>query len=110
MRVILRPAAAADVEDAISWYQRQRPALGTEFLEAVNAALKVIAQKPRLAPLVQRHTHRSLLRRFPYAIYYCIEGDLVVVVACMHGRRNPQALAYAPVTPDPKYAFSWFGF
>ena len=90
MRVILRPAAAADVEDAISWYERQRPALGSEFLEAVNAALKVIAQKPRLAPLVQRHTHRSLLRRFPYAIYYRIEGDLVVVVACMHGRRNPR--------------------
>ena len=51
MRVILRPAAAADVEDAISWYERQRPVLGTEFLEAVNAALKVIAQN--------RGSHRS---------------------------------------------------
>ena len=89
MRVVLRPAAAADIEDAISWYERQRPALGAEFLEAVNAALKVIAQKPRLAPLVQRQTRRSLIRRFPYAIYYRVEGDVVVVVACMHGRRNP---------------------
>jgi len=25
MQVILRPAAAADIEDAISWYDRQRP-------------------------------------------------------------------------------------
>jgi len=65
MQVILRPAAAADIEDAISWYERQRRDLGGEFLEAVNAALKVIAQKPRLAPLAQRQTHRFLLRRFP---------------------------------------------
>jgi len=79
MQVILRPAAAADIEDAISWYERQRRDLGGEFLEAVNAALKVIAQKPRLAPLAQRQTHRFLLRRFPYAIYYRIEGDLVLV-------------------------------
>jgi plasmid stabilization system protein ParE len=42
MQVILRPAAAADIEDAISWYERQRRDLGGEFLEAVNAALKVI--------------------------------------------------------------------
>jgi plasmid stabilization system protein ParE len=90
MQVILRPAAAADIEDAISWYERQRRDLGGEFLEAVNAALKVIAQKPRLAPLAQRQTHRFLLRRFPYAIYYRIEGDLVLVVACMHGRRSPR--------------------
>ena len=35
MRVILRPAAAADIEDAISWYERRRRELGSEFLEAV---------------------------------------------------------------------------
>jgi len=59
MQVILRPAAAADIEDAISWYEQQRPALGTQFLEAVNAALQAIAGNPRLAPVVQRNTRRT---------------------------------------------------
>ena len=90
MQLILRPAAAADIEDAISWYDRQRPALGTEFLEAVNAALAAIADNPRLAPVVQRNTRRMLLRRFPYGIYYRVYTDMIVVVACMHGRRNPR--------------------
>jgi plasmid stabilization system protein ParE len=90
MQVILRPAAAADIEDAISWYWQQRPALGTQFLEAVNAVLESIAGNPRLAPIVHRNTRRALLRRFPYGIYYRIYPDIIVVVACMHGRRDPK--------------------
>ena len=34
MDLILRPAAAADVEEAFSWYERQRPGLGEEFKHA----------------------------------------------------------------------------
>jgi plasmid stabilization system protein ParE len=55
MQVILRPAAAADIEDAISWYERQRPALGGQFLEAVNAVLTQIAENPRLAALPYKY-------------------------------------------------------
>ena len=32
MDLILRPAAAAEVEEAFSWYEAQRPGLGEEFL------------------------------------------------------------------------------
>ena len=53
MQVILRPAAAADIEDAISWYDRQRPALGTEFLEAANAALAAIADACMMGGAIQ---------------------------------------------------------
>jgi plasmid stabilization system protein ParE len=70
MRLILRPAAAADIEDAVSWYEQQRRGLGLEFLEAVDGALQAIAQNPRLASIVQRNTRRMLLSRFPYGIYY----------------------------------------
>ena len=90
MRVILRPAAAADIEDAISWYQQQRPALATQFLQAVDAALKQISEKPRLAAVLRRNTRRALLERFPYGIYYRVYDDVIVVVACMHGRRDPR--------------------
>jgi plasmid stabilization system protein ParE len=32
----------------------------------------------------------ALLRRFPYGIYYRIYPDSIVIVACMHGRRDPK--------------------
>jgi hypothetical protein len=34
-----------------------------------------------------------LLRRFPYSLLYQVQGDTLVVLACFHRRRNPQALS-----------------
>ena len=89
MDLILRPAAAADVEEAFSWYERQRPGLGDEFLDSVNAGLREITTHPLRHAILFRDTRRFLLKRFPYAIFYRAYPDAVVVVACMHGRRDP---------------------
>jgi plasmid stabilization system protein ParE len=88
---IIRPAAAADVEDAYQWYETQRPGLGEEFLAAIKATIEesMIANPERFS-VVYRQTRRALLRRFPYGLYYRIIDDQIVVVACMHGRRNPR--------------------
>jgi len=89
MELILRPAAAADVEEAFSWYNQQRLGLGGEFLDAVDAGLREIAANPLRQAVVFRDTRRFLLKRFPYAVFYRVYPTAVVVVACMHGRRNP---------------------
>jgi plasmid stabilization system protein ParE len=88
--VLIRPAAAADLQDAFDWYERQQSGLGAEFREAVRETLRDIAAGPMLYQAVYRDTRRALLRRFPYGLYYRIYPDAVVVVACMHGRRNPR--------------------
>jgi len=31
-----------------------------------------------------------LLRRFPYCVFYILEPNEIVVLACMHGHRDPQ--------------------
>ena len=90
MRVLVRPAAAADIEDAYHWYEGQRPGLGEEFLIAVDAAKNRIADDPAKFPVIHRETRRVLLRRFPYGLYYRVFEDTVVIVACMHGRRDPR--------------------
>jgi plasmid stabilization system protein ParE len=89
MDFILRPAAAADVEEAFSWYEQQRRGLGEEFLGAVNEALREVAAYPLRQAIVYRDTRRFLLKRFPYAVFYRVYPNAVVVVACMHGKRNP---------------------
>jgi plasmid stabilization system protein ParE len=90
MQCIVRPAAAADIDDAFLWYEAQRQGLGHEFLAAADTLVNAVAEHPLRYPLVRRNTRRALLRRFPYAVYFRIYGDIVVVVACMHGRRNPR--------------------
>ncbi len=85
----LRPAAAADIEDAYRWYEARRMGLGEEFLDAVKATLVAIAEDPELYAVVHRGTRRAFLRRFPYGVYYRIVEGSPVVVACFHAKRNP---------------------
>jgi plasmid stabilization system protein ParE len=90
MHIVIRPAAAADIEDAFVWYEQQRRGLGSEFLKIVGEALIAIQRAPQFHPVIYRNTRRALLRRFPYGIYDRMYPDLIIVVACMHGRRNPR--------------------
>jgi plasmid stabilization system protein ParE len=87
--LLIRPAAVADIEDVYRWYERQRVGLGDEFLAAIDAKLQDIAAQPAAYPVIHRQARRALVRRFPYAIFYCLLGETIVVVACMHGRRDP---------------------
>ncbi|MDQ3606278.1 MAG: type II toxin-antitoxin system RelE/ParE family toxin [Gemmatimonadota bacterium] len=88
--LILRQDAEDDVEVAFSWYDKQRPGLGPEFLLSVEAGLAAIQREPELYAIVYRRARRHLLRRFPYALYFVVEGDLVEVIACSHMRRHPR--------------------
>ena len=88
--IVVRPAAAADIDEAFLWYERRRPGLGEEFLVELQAALQDIAARPSLHAVIHRNTRRALLRRFPYGVFYRIYDDVVVIVACMHGQRDPR--------------------
>jgi plasmid stabilization system protein ParE len=88
-RLLLRPAAAADIEEAVNWYDNQRSGLGDEFLASVDAGLVDLAAFPLRHPVLFRDIRRYLLKRFPYALFYRVYPDAIVVVACMHGRRDP---------------------
>lgn len=90
-RVVVRPAAAADIEDAYQWYESQRPGLGEEFLTAITRTRDRVLERPEAYPVLHRDTRRALVpERFPYALFYRVHGDTVVVVACMHAKRDPR--------------------
>ena len=67
-----------------------QPALGHEFLAAVQAARESITAHPAMYPVIHRDTRRALVHRFPYGILYRVYGDVIVVVACMHGSRDSE--------------------
>lgn len=90
-RVLVRPAAAADIEDAYQWYEAQRPGFGEEFLAALRSARDRVLEHPEAFPVLHRETRRALIpQRFPYGLFYRIYGDTIVVVACMHAKRDPR--------------------
>jgi toxin ParE1/3/4 len=87
--VVLRKKARAEFDAAINWYERQQAGLGTEFAERVQDVLDRISATPELHATVYREVRKALVRQFPYAIYYRVRADRVVVLAVFHNKRNP---------------------
>ena len=87
--LLLRPAAAADLEEAAIWYEGQRPGLGEEFLEAAEAAVKRILASPKGHTVLYKDRRRALLERFPYSLVYRLINDQVVIIGVVHAKRSP---------------------
>jgi len=88
-RLLLRPEARLDVEDAAFWYEDQRQGLGDRFTNELNTFLDRIAETPHQFPEVGDSVRRGLLHQFPYAVYFMLEEEKVVVLAILHQRRKP---------------------
>lgn len=88
-RLRSEPGADLDVEAAFRWYENERPGLGLELLGELRAAYHRIAGGPLGYQDLRSGIRRALLRRFPYAVYFAIDADDVVVVAVLHVSRDP---------------------
>jgi hypothetical protein len=89
LRVRLGPAAKLELRQAASFYEDSRDGLGLEFLDAVGSAFDHIRQHPTVWRILKGRFRRYLLQRFPYAVVYAIEGDIIYVAAVMHLKRKP---------------------
>ena len=84
------PEAAADLRHARSWYDDIRPELGERFAGAVDKTIEAIAEHPLQFPVVHRGRRRTGVRRFPYGIFFEMQPERIVVIACFHAKRNPK--------------------
>ncbi|MDO8950201.1 MAG: type II toxin-antitoxin system RelE/ParE family toxin [Actinomycetota bacterium] len=81
--------ALVDIESAREWYEIQRPGLGDEFLESVDDAIESVLNFPAAYPVDYREARRFLVERFPYCLYYRLDVEGILVVACLHAARDP---------------------
>ncbi len=85
--------ASEEASAAASWYEKEKPGLGTEFLEAIEAGLDLIAED--ILPLLPlpyetaKELKRLILKRFPYDIVALERAEEVIVVAIAHHSRKP---------------------
>jgi plasmid stabilization system protein ParE len=89
-RVIIRPNAEADLAEAQAWYESQRAGLGDELLDEIRHAVGLLADDPERRPFYYRDFRRLLTRRFPYKLFYRVEGERVIVFRILHAKRKHQ--------------------
>ena len=87
-QVTIRAAARADLREARDWYDQRRPGLGNEFLLTVGDAMLALEEAPEGYPVYYRDFRRVLTDRFPYKVFYRIEGQVVIVYRILHAARE----------------------
>jgi plasmid stabilization system protein ParE len=88
-RLLSDVASDADIEAAFEWYESEQPGLGLEFLDEVRAAYTRILDGPFKYQVLRSGIRRAITRRFPYAVYFSVENDLIVVIAVIDTARDP---------------------
>lgn len=89
-RLVFRPEADLEINEAAEWYEARGQGLAVEFLRVLDACIESIRRDPLLYPVVHGQARRAMLRRFPYGVVYTVVEVEVVIIACFHSRRDPK--------------------
>ncbi|HEY6873083.1 MAG TPA: type II toxin-antitoxin system RelE/ParE family toxin [Geobacteraceae bacterium] len=89
MKIRILSAAAQDLLDGYRFYEMQEAGLGNYFLDSLCADVDSLLIYAGAHPVCFGPYHRLQAKRFPFAIYYKLDGDLVLVHAVLDCRRNP---------------------
>ena len=90
-KVFLRKEAEEDLKEAFDYYEDCREGLGADFLLCVEEALARLSKNPNLNRKVFKSVRRSLVKRFPYGLFYLVQGSNVSIISVLHARKNPSS-------------------
>jgi len=88
--VIWSDEAKAEFYEAEAWYADVSLQLAERFVKSVGDAVNLIAESPSRFPVVHRGRRRAPVRRFPYGLFFQIEAERILLIACFHGKRDPR--------------------
>ena len=74
--------------DGFAFYERQADGLGNYFLDSIFSDIESLRIYAGIHSIHFGY-NRLLSRRFPFAIYYLIQGEVLRVYAILDCRRNP---------------------
>ena len=89
MKLRILDAASDDLVEGFSFYERREQGIGDYFLTCLYSDIESLRVFGGIHRTVYKKLHRSLSKRFPFAIYYTVEDETVIVRAILDCRRNP---------------------
>jgi plasmid stabilization system protein ParE len=88
-RVRLLDAAALDLKEGFDFYEQQESGLGGYFLDSLFSDIDSLLIHAGVHPTYFLSYYRMLSKRFPFAVYYRIDGNNVLVYAVLDCRKSP---------------------
>ena len=88
-RLEAEPTVELEIEGAFDWYETEEPGLGREFLEQLRATYHRVLENPFAFQDLRLGIRRALTLKFPYAVYYTVEEDTILILTVLHCARDP---------------------
>ncbi len=88
LRILILRSAMEDLALGRRFYERQGEGLGDYFIESLSADIESLRLYFGIHARFCGY-HRMLTGRFPYAVYYDVDGDTVRIRAVLDCRRDP---------------------
>ncbi len=88
MKIRVLPSAKADLRRGLRFYEQQEAGLGAYFLDSLSSDIDSLQITAGIHSR-RGDQHRCMSARFPYWIYYRIEGHTAFVTAVLDARLEP---------------------
>ncbi len=94
--LIITVRASGEVEEAIEYYDRINPKLGTRFLMELSETYRKIATNPQFYSLVQSTRKSNIrdtkLKSFPYLVIFEVRRKTIMIISLLNIYRKPLSL------------------
>ena len=88
MKIEILDEAQDDLLQGFYFYESREPGFGSYFIDSLFSDIDSLFIYAGIHQVLYAY-HRCLSKRFPFAIYYSVEKQLVRVHAVLDCRRNP---------------------
>jgi len=88
VRIRILDEAEDDLQNGRNFYDRQEPGVGDYFATALASDIDSLILFAGIHP-IEFGFYRSLSKRFPFGIYYLVEGSVICIYAVLDLRCDP---------------------
>lgn len=93
MKIRILHEAELDLLEGYSFYEMQAEGLGSYFLDSLYADIESLVLYAN-SHEIHFGYHRLLARRFPYAIFYRVNAEVIEVWAVLDCRQDPARMKH----------------
>jgi plasmid stabilization system protein ParE len=90
-KTIILLEAAQDFKEAKNWYKKTKvQVLSQRFANTVRTTITNLQESPALYAIRYKNVRIVHTDKFPYAIHFFVDGNLIVITAIIYSGRDPK--------------------
>ena len=89
MKIRILKSAQKDLREGYRFYERQAIGIGDYFVDSLNSDIESLKIYAGIHSKHFGNYYRLLAKRFPFAVYYRLSKEEIIVYAVLDCRRDP---------------------